>query len=72
MSFCLVSTQAEGACKCNGWKSQNPPPTPPPPTPPRAEQPIAVNLMEPCRSCSHALGNDCLCNNRAQQQFQII
>uniref|UniRef100_A0A8C2Q421 Histone acetyltransferase n=1 Tax=Cyprinus carpio TaxID=7962 RepID=A0A8C2Q421_CYPCA len=51
------SCKAEGACKCNGWKSQNPPPTPPPPTPPRAEQPIAVNLMEPCRSCSHALEN---------------
>uniref|UniRef100_A0A8C1B0Z5 histone acetyltransferase n=2 Tax=Cyprinus carpio TaxID=7962 RepID=A0A8C1B0Z5_CYPCA len=51
------SCKAEGACKCNGWKSQNPPPTPPPPTPPRAEQPIAVNLMEPCRSCSHALGD---------------
>lgn len=50
------SCKAEGACKCNGWKSQNPPPTPPPPTPPRAEQPIA-NLKEPCRSCSHALGD---------------
>uniref|UniRef100_A0A4W4DTF5 histone acetyltransferase n=1 Tax=Electrophorus electricus TaxID=8005 RepID=A0A4W4DTF5_ELEEL len=49
--------QAEGACKCNGWKSQNPPPTPPPPTPPRIEQPIAVNLLEPCRSCSHSLGD---------------
>uniref|UniRef100_A0A672YY57 histone acetyltransferase n=1 Tax=Sphaeramia orbicularis TaxID=375764 RepID=A0A672YY57_9TELE len=23
------SCKAEGACKCNGWKSQNPPPTPP-------------------------------------------
>uniref|UniRef100_A0A4W4DS58 histone acetyltransferase n=1 Tax=Electrophorus electricus TaxID=8005 RepID=A0A4W4DS58_ELEEL len=44
-------------CKCNGWKSQNPPPTPPPPTPPRIEQPIAVNLLEPCRSCSHSLGD---------------
>uniref|UniRef100_A0A8C1QDR9 histone acetyltransferase n=2 Tax=Cyprinus carpio TaxID=7962 RepID=A0A8C1QDR9_CYPCA len=53
----FILIQAEGACKCNGWKSQNPPPTPPPPTPPRAEQPIAVNLMEPCRSCSHALGD---------------
>ncbi|XP_051948997.1 histone acetyltransferase KAT2B-like [Xyrauchen texanus] len=51
------SCKAEGACKCNGWKSQNPPPTPPPPTPPRAEQPIAVNLKEPCRSCSHGLGD---------------
>uniref|UniRef100_A0AAR2IY93 histone acetyltransferase n=1 Tax=Pygocentrus nattereri TaxID=42514 RepID=A0AAR2IY93_PYGNA len=51
------NTWAEGACKCNGWKSQNPPPTPPPPTPPRAEQPIAVNLLEPCRSCSHPLGD---------------
>uniref|UniRef100_A0AAR2JXF0 Histone acetyltransferase n=1 Tax=Pygocentrus nattereri TaxID=42514 RepID=A0AAR2JXF0_PYGNA len=51
------SCKAEGACKCNGWKSQNPPPTPPPPTPPRAEQPIAVNLLEPCRSCSHPLGD---------------
>uniref|UniRef100_A0AAR2KVW2 histone acetyltransferase n=1 Tax=Pygocentrus nattereri TaxID=42514 RepID=A0AAR2KVW2_PYGNA len=52
-----VNRVAEGACKCNGWKSQNPPPTPPPPTPPRAEQPIAVNLLEPCRSCSHPLGD---------------
>ncbi|XP_026883828.2 histone acetyltransferase KAT2B isoform X2 [Electrophorus electricus] len=51
------SCKAEGACKCNGWKSQNPPPTPPPPTPPRIEQPIAVNLLEPCRSCSHSLGD---------------
>ncbi|KAL2079852.1 hypothetical protein ACEWY4_023645 [Coilia grayii] len=51
------SCKAEGACKCNGWKSQNPPPTPPPPTPPRAEQPMALNLLEPCRSCSHALSD---------------
>ncbi|XP_031441936.1 histone acetyltransferase KAT2B isoform X3 [Clupea harengus] len=51
------SCKAEGACKCNGWKSQNPPPTPPPPTPPRAEQPVAVNLLEPCRSCSHSLSD---------------
>ncbi|XP_027013214.1 histone acetyltransferase KAT2B isoform X1 [Tachysurus fulvidraco] len=51
------SCKAEGACKCNGWKSQNPPPTPPPPTPPRAEQPNSVNLLEPCRSCSHPLGD---------------
>ncbi|XP_041932880.1 histone acetyltransferase KAT2B isoform X2 [Alosa sapidissima] len=51
------SCKAEGACKCNGWKSQNPPPTPPPPTPPRAEQLVVVNLMEPCRSCSHALSD---------------
>ncbi|KAK3525282.1 hypothetical protein QTP86_024911 [Hemibagrus guttatus] len=51
------SCKAEGACKCNGWKSQNPPPTPPPPTPPRAEQPNYVNLLEPCRSCSHPLGD---------------
>ncbi|XP_062384782.1 histone acetyltransferase KAT2B isoform X3 [Sardina pilchardus] len=51
------SCKAEGACKCNGWKSQNPPPTPPPPTPPRAEQLVMVNLMEPCRSCSHALSD---------------
>ncbi|KAF5893175.1 histone acetyltransferase KAT2B-like, partial [Clarias magur] len=51
------SCKGEGACKCNGWKSQNPPPTPPPPTPPRAEQPNSVNLLEPCRSCSHPLGD---------------
>ncbi|KAG5265143.1 hypothetical protein AALO_G00261880 [Alosa alosa] len=30
---------------------------PPPPTPPRAEQLVVVNLMEPCRSCSHALSD---------------
>nr|XP_061808671.1 histone acetyltransferase KAT2B-like isoform X1 [Nerophis lumbriciformis] len=48
------SCKAEGACKCNGWKSQNPPPTPP-----RSEQqqPVIVNLQEPCRSCSHTLGD---------------
>nr|XP_057902749.1 histone acetyltransferase KAT2B isoform X2 [Doryrhamphus excisus] len=47
------SCKAEGACKCNGWKSQNPPPTPP-----RSEQPpITASLQEPCRSCSHALGD---------------
>lgn len=51
------SCKAEGACKCNGWKSQNPPPTPPPPTPPRAEPSAAVNLLEPCRSCSHSLSD---------------
>lgn len=49
---CVPPSQAEGPCKCNGWKSQNPPPTPP-----QTEQPSsAVNLQEPCRSCSHTLG----------------
>lgn len=47
-----VFPQAEGACKCNGWKSQNPPPTPPR----TDQQSSAVNLQEPCRSCSHTLG----------------
>uniref|UniRef100_A0A3Q3QVZ0 histone acetyltransferase n=1 Tax=Monopterus albus TaxID=43700 RepID=A0A3Q3QVZ0_MONAL len=47
------SCKAEGACKCNGWKSQNPPPTPP-----RTDQQSnTVNLQEPCRSCSHTLGD---------------
>lgn len=47
------SCKAEGACKCNGWKSQNPPPTPP-----RTDQQNnSVNLQEPCRSCSHTLGD---------------
>uniref|UniRef100_A0A8C5C0E9 histone acetyltransferase n=1 Tax=Gadus morhua TaxID=8049 RepID=A0A8C5C0E9_GADMO len=45
--------RAEGACKCNGWKSPNPPPTPP-----RTDQQSnAVNLQDPCRSCSHTLGD---------------
>lgn len=48
----ILPPQAEGPCKCNGWKSQNPPPTPP-----RTDQPSnTVNLQEPCRSCSHTLG----------------
>ncbi|KAM9737450.1 histone acetyltransferase KAT2B isoform 2-T2 [Menidia menidia] len=47
------SCKAEGACKCNGWKSQNPPPTPPQ----TEQQTSAVNLQEPCRSCSHTLGD---------------
>uniref|UniRef100_A0A4W5JT53 K(lysine) acetyltransferase 2B n=1 Tax=Hucho hucho TaxID=62062 RepID=A0A4W5JT53_9TELE len=47
------SCKAEGACKCNGWKSQNPPPTPPR----TDQQPSTVNLLEPCRSCSHTLGD---------------
>ncbi|KAJ8366911.1 hypothetical protein AAFF_G00336810 [Aldrovandia affinis] len=42
--------KAEGACKCNGWKSQNPAPTPP-----RSDQ--HMSLTEPCRSCSHALAD---------------
>lgn len=47
------SCKAEGPCKCNGWKSQNPPPTPP-----RTDQQSStVNLQEPCRSCSHTLGD---------------
>uniref|UniRef100_A0A8C5CMI4 Histone acetyltransferase n=1 Tax=Gadus morhua TaxID=8049 RepID=A0A8C5CMI4_GADMO len=47
------SCKAEGACKCNGWKSPNPPPTPP-----RTDQQSnAVNLQDPCRSCSHTLGD---------------
>ncbi|XP_068603380.1 histone acetyltransferase KAT2B [Brachionichthys hirsutus] len=47
------SCKAEGACKCNGWKSQNPPPTPP-----RTDQQSGtVNLQDPCRSCSHTLGD---------------
>uniref|UniRef100_A0A8C5DRU7 histone acetyltransferase n=1 Tax=Gouania willdenowi TaxID=441366 RepID=A0A8C5DRU7_GOUWI len=40
-------------CKCNGWKSQNPPPTPPQ----TDHQSNTVNLQEPCRSCSHTLGD---------------
>ena len=46
------SSQANDACKCNGWKNPNPP------TAPRMDlqQPV-TNLSEPCRSCSHALGN---------------
>uniref|UniRef100_A0A672FD66 histone acetyltransferase n=1 Tax=Salarias fasciatus TaxID=181472 RepID=A0A672FD66_SALFA len=47
------SCKAEGACKCNGWKSQNPPPTPPQ----TDQQSSAVSLQEPCRSCSHTLGD---------------
>uniref|UniRef100_A0A8C5G377 histone acetyltransferase n=1 Tax=Gouania willdenowi TaxID=441366 RepID=A0A8C5G377_GOUWI len=47
------SCKAEGACKCNGWKSQNPPPTPPQ----TDHQSNTVNLQEPCRSCSHTLGD---------------
>ncbi|KAM4539209.1 histone acetyltransferase KAT2B isoform 1-T1 [Odontesthes bonariensis] len=47
------SCKAEGACKCNGWKSQNPPPTPPQ----TDQQSNTVNLQEPCRSCSHTLGD---------------
>ncbi|XP_023665415.1 histone acetyltransferase KAT2B [Paramormyrops kingsleyae] len=47
------SCKAEGACKCNGWKSQNPPPTPPS----TEQQSAAVNLTEPCRSCTHALAD---------------
>jgi len=45
-------TQANDACKCNGWKNPNPP------TAPRMDlqQPV-TNLSEPCRSCGHALGN---------------
>uniref|UniRef100_A0A8C7N0G9 histone acetyltransferase n=1 Tax=Oncorhynchus kisutch TaxID=8019 RepID=A0A8C7N0G9_ONCKI len=49
----LSLAEAEGACKCNGWKSQNPPPTPPR----TDQQPNTVNLLEPCRSCSHTLGD---------------
>ncbi|KAG2465180.1 KAT2B acetyltransferase, partial [Polypterus senegalus] len=45
------SCKAEESCKCNGWKSQNPPPTPP-----RVDlQQTVVSLNEPCRSCSHEL-----------------
>uniref|UniRef100_A0A674CY15 Histone acetyltransferase n=1 Tax=Salmo trutta TaxID=8032 RepID=A0A674CY15_SALTR len=47
------SCKAEGACKCNSWKSQNPPPTPPR----TDQQPNTVNLQDPCRSCSHTLGD---------------
>ncbi|KAK0145897.1 Histone acetyltransferase KAT2B [Merluccius polli] len=47
------SCKAEGSCKCNGWKSQNPPPTPPR----TDQQTAAVNLQDPCRSCSHTLGD---------------
>ncbi|XP_037549131.1 histone acetyltransferase KAT2B [Nematolebias whitei] len=47
------SCKAEGPCKCNGWKSQNPPPTPPQ----TDQQSNTVNLQEPCRSCSHTLGD---------------
>ncbi|XP_024251045.1 histone acetyltransferase KAT2B isoform X1 [Oncorhynchus tshawytscha] len=47
------SCKAEGACKCNSWKSQNPPPTPPR----TDQQPNTFNLQDPCRSCSHTLGD---------------
>nr|XP_006635827.1 PREDICTED: histone acetyltransferase KAT2B isoform X1 [Lepisosteus oculatus] len=47
------SCKAEESCKCNGWKSQNPPPTPP-----RVDlQQITVSLTEPCRSCGHLLAD---------------
>ncbi|MBN3298658.1 KAT2B acetyltransferase, partial [Amia calva] len=47
------SCKAEESCKCNGWKSQNPPPTPP-----RVDlQQTAISLTEPCRSCSHLLAD---------------
>ena len=48
-NFCCL--QSEG-CKCNGWKNPNPPPTPPRV---EASQPLA-DLNDPCRSCTHALG----------------
>ncbi|KAK3578779.1 hypothetical protein CHS0354_035688 [Potamilus streckersoni] len=48
----VYSSCKSDACKCNGWKNPNPPPTPP-----RVDvsQPLA-NLTDPCRSCGHALG----------------
>lgn len=51
-SLSCPSSQANDACKCNGWKNPNPP------TAPRMDlqQPV-TNLSEPCRSCGHALGN---------------
>ncbi|XP_005997841.1 histone acetyltransferase KAT2B isoform X2 [Latimeria chalumnae] len=45
--------KAEESCKCNGWKSPNPPPTPP-----RVDlQQTVGSLTEPCRSCSHTLAD---------------
>uniref|UniRef100_A0A8C3JGB8 Histone acetyltransferase n=1 Tax=Calidris pygmaea TaxID=425635 RepID=A0A8C3JGB8_9CHAR len=51
-SLSCPSSQANDACKCNGWKNPNPP------TAPRMDlqQPV-TNLSEPCRSCSHALAD---------------
>ncbi|XP_033856212.2 histone acetyltransferase KAT2B isoform X1 [Acipenser ruthenus] len=47
------SCKAEESCKCNGWKSPNPPPTPP-----RVDlQQTSISLSEPCRSCSHSLAD---------------
>ncbi|CAH1789009.1 unnamed protein product [Owenia fusiformis] len=48
----VYSSCKHEACKCNGWKNPNPPPTPP-----RMDlsQPLAT-LTDPCRSCSHTLG----------------
>ncbi len=51
ITIVFMSFQTE-ACKCNGWKNPNPPPTPA-----RADvsQPLA-SLTDPCRSCNHTLG----------------
>ncbi|MGH0137833.1 UNVERIFIED_CONTAM: hypothetical protein FKN15_038397 [Acipenser sinensis] len=47
------SCKAEESCKCNGWKSPTPPPTPP-----RIDlQQTSISLSEPCRSCSHSLAD---------------
>uniref|UniRef100_A0AAY4BVQ5 Histone acetyltransferase n=1 Tax=Denticeps clupeoides TaxID=299321 RepID=A0AAY4BVQ5_9TELE len=49
-SSCKVANATAGRVRTR-------PPLHPPPTPPRADQAAAVNLLEPCRSCSHALSN---------------
>lgn len=48
---CVLLSQANDACKCNGWKNPNPP------TAARMElQQQAASLTEACRSCGHSLG----------------
>ncbi len=48
---CVILSQVNDACKCNGWKNPNPP------TAARMElQQQASSLTEACRSCGHSLG----------------
>ncbi|XP_030841135.1 histone acetyltransferase KAT2A isoform X1 [Strongylocentrotus purpuratus] len=48
------SCKADEACKCNGWKNPNPPPTPTQPARLDVTTPLA-SRSDPCKSCGHQL-----------------
>ena len=53
MEYIFDLASGDATCKCNGWKSPNPPPNPPRPDAPTP----SASPTDPCRSCNHSLSD---------------